>query len=107
MSQTLVQINFKFNMSAAEYEAAVEPAAHAIAQLPGFQWKIWLMNEYAQEAGGIYLFDNAAAAQSYTEGPIVGKLAQMPGVMDIQVKQFGIAGNLTAITNGPLVGEPG
>jgi hypothetical protein len=41
--------------------------ARDIANEPGLMWKIWLENSESGHAGGIYLFEDAAAAQRYRE----------------------------------------
>ena len=104
MSQRMLQINFKFNVSAAEFEQAVNPMAEPIAQVPGLRWKVMMINEGEREAGGIYLFDDAASVQAFLEGPIVAQVTSHPALSDFSVKRFGIMEAFTAITRGP-VGE--
>ena len=41
--------------------------ARDIANEPGIVWKIWLENRESGHAGGIYLFEDAAAAERYRE----------------------------------------
>lgn len=54
MSQKILQINLKYHgVSRAELEQAWLPAAQPIADTPGLRWKIWLMNEAENAAGGI------------------------------------------------------
>jgi hypothetical protein len=55
------------------------------------RWKVWLMNEAQQEAGGIYLFDNKAAAEAY---------------LNISAKLFDVMPDHSAITRGPLAASP-
>ena len=102
MSGTILQINFKFNVSRADYEQAVAPLADEIATVDGLCWKIWLMNDAESEAGGIYLFDTEASANAYLEGPIVAQVVKHPAFSDFSVKQFGVVENITAITRGPV-----
>jgi hypothetical protein len=45
-------------------EASLELAGD-IAKEPGLVWKIWLENPETGHAGGIYLFEDAAAAERY------------------------------------------
>jgi len=104
MSQRILQINLKFNVSAAEYEQTVSAMAEGIAAVEGLRWKVWLMNEAESEAGGIYLFDNAEAAQAFLDGPIVSQVAGHPAITAVSAKQFEISEAVTAITRGP-VGE--
>ena len=102
MSQKILQVNLKFSISRAELEAAWLEAAQPIAQVPGLHWKVWLMNEAEQEAGGIYLFESEAAAQSYLAGPIVAALKSSPAVSNISAKLFDVLESHTAITRGPV-----
>ena len=102
MSQKLLQVNMNFSISRAELEAAWLDAAQPIADTPGLLWKVWLMNESEREAGGIYLFESEAAAQSYLDGPIVGALKTSPAVSNISAKLFDVLESHTAMTRGPV-----
>jgi predicted small metal-binding protein len=101
MSATILQINFNFDGSWAEYEAANAPGAAQIAGIPGLGWKIWLKNAATGEAGGIYLFDDEGAAQGFAE-QVVAMLGNVPQYTNVNIKQFGVIESLTAITRGPL-----
>jgi hypothetical protein len=46
---------------------AVHELARDIANERGLVWKIWLENRETGHAGGIYLFEHAAAAERYRE----------------------------------------
>jgi hypothetical protein len=83
------------------------PAAQPIANSPGLRWKIWLMNEADNEAGGIYLFEDEAAVKAFLGGPIVSALKANPMVSDIRVKMFGVAEAHSLITRGPIDGALG
>lgn len=102
MSATLLQINFKFEGSKAEYLEAFNEAAAAIAATPGLRWKVWPWNDADHMGGGIYLFDDAASAQAFLEGPIAAGLPDHPALSDISVRQFEVLDSLTAITRGPV-----
>ena len=102
MSQTILQVNMKFSIPRADLEAAWLPVAQPIDDLPGLLWKVWLMNEAEHEAGGIYLFESEAAAQSYLAGPIVAALKASPAVSDITAKLFDVLESHTVITRGPV-----
>jgi len=104
MSQKILQINFKFNVSKDEYEQAVTPLANPISNVSGLRWKVWIMNEEGQEAGGVYLFSDSASLDAYLEGPIVAGIVKHPALSDFSVKQFDILENVTAITRGPVRG---
>jgi hypothetical protein len=103
MPQTIVQISFKLNVPGSEYEQAVAPIAQAIADAPGLQWKIWLLNEPTCEAGGVYLFADAGAAQAFLDGPLVAQVKRAPILDDLRATQSGVIESLSAITRGPLL----
>ncbi|CDX51475.1 conserved hypothetical protein [Mesorhizobium plurifarium] len=50
-----------------ELTEAARGLARDIATEPGLVWKIWLEDQAAGHAGGIYLFENAADAERYRE----------------------------------------
>jgi hypothetical protein len=102
MPQQILQVNMKFSIPAAELKSAWIGAAQPIADTPGLQWKIWLINEAESEAGGIYLFENEAAVQAYLSGPIVASLKASPVVSNVTVKVFGVLDEHSAITRAPL-----
>jgi hypothetical protein len=98
----ILQLNFKFSVSAEEYEGAVSPLAEPIAAVDGLRWKVWLMNEAESEAGGIYLFDDAASVQAYLQGSIVAQVTSHPALSEFSVKQFDVMDGVTAVTRGPV-----
>lgn len=66
--QTILQIDFPFaGPFGKEMQQAMQPLAESISKEPGLLWKIWTENPDTQEAGGIYLFTDATAAQTYLE----------------------------------------
>jgi hypothetical protein len=86
----VLQINFTYDMTATEYEEAVAPLAEPIAEVEGVVWKMWVINDENKEAGGIYLFEDAASVNDYLSGEIVAGLAAHPQITDIVVKQFDV-----------------
>jgi hypothetical protein len=80
----------------------VSPLAEPIAAVDGLRWKVWLMNEAESEAGGIYLFDDAASVQAYLEGSIVAQVTSHPALSEFSVKQFDVMDGVTAVTRGPV-----
>lgn len=101
MSAKLLQVNYKFAGTRAEYEAANLPAAPQFAEFPGLRWKIWLMNEAEQEGGGIVLFDDAASRQAYIN--LVQSVVQNgSGLSELSIKAFDVLEQHTAITRGPI-----
>jgi Putative mono-oxygenase ydhR len=99
MSGKILQINYKLSGPRAEYEKENLPYAQPIANIPGLRWKVWIINEAQSEAGGIYLFADDAAAQSFVDGPII---AEMKGDPTLSIKAFDVIAELTNITRGPV-----
>jgi hypothetical protein len=98
MPVKILQINYRLNGPRAAYERENQPYAQPIADLPGLRWKIWIIDEARAEAGGIYLFDNDAAAKAFLDGPVV---AEMRGDPTLDIKAFDVIPELTATTRGP------
>lgn len=102
MSGRILQLNFKFNVSGAEYQQAVAPLAKEFAALSGLRWKIWIINEAQQEAGGLYFFEDEASVKSYLEGPLAAQVISHPALSEFSAKQFDVMEDLTAVTRGPV-----
>lgn len=102
MSEKVLQVNFRFNVSRAEYEGAVAGLADAFAAVPGCRWKIWLINEGEKAAGGIYLFDNDAAVDAMLNGELIAGVLAHPALTDFSVKRFDVLPEASAKTRAPL-----
>ena len=98
----LLQINYKFSVSRAEFESGFDAIASQIAQVPGLRWKIWLLNEAESRGGGIYLFDDEESARAYLEGPIVAAMKSLPVLSELSVNSFSVLEEPTAVTRGPI-----
>jgi hypothetical protein len=101
MSAKIVQINFRFGMSITDYEKRCNQVADNLAKVPGLQWKAWLLNERRREAGGIYLFNDESAADTYVNGPIISAMKNAPGIEQVEIKSFNILPNPSAVTRFP------
>jgi len=102
MSDMLLQLNFKFNVTRADYEGAVSPLADQFAAVPGLRWKIWIINEAESEAGGIYLFEDEASLKALLDGELAAGVISHPALSDFSVKTFAVMEDVTAITRGPV-----
>jgi hypothetical protein len=102
MAQKLVQVQFTLKEPGDAYLQAVAPLAQTVADLAGLQWKIWLLNDGASEAGGIYLFADESSAQAFLTGPLIAQLGQMSCIGTLSARQFDVLDTLTARTRGPL-----
>ena len=102
MSGKILQVNFIFNVSKAEYEEAANQLAQSFVDLPGLLWKIWLMNDSKSEAGGIYLFEDETSMQNYLNSPLAEQVKQHPALSDFSVKDFELMSSQTELTRGPI-----
>ncbi len=102
MSDMLLQLNFKFNVTRADYEGAVSPLADQFAAVPGLRWKIWMINETESEAGGIYLFENEASMKALLDSELAAGVINHPALSDFSVKTFTVMDEITAVTRGPI-----
>ncbi len=98
---TVLQIDFPFDGPfAEEMHQAMQPLAESISQEPELIWKIWTENATTQEAGGVYLFSNAVAAQNYLDMHSARLTAS--GVTGIRAKLFSVNTPLSLICKGPI-----
>ncbi len=102
MSETLMQLNFKYDVSAEDYTAAVAPLAEQFAAVPGLRWKIWIINPDESEAGGLYMFEDDDALQTFLASDLAAAVTSHPALRDFSVKPFKVMEEQTAITRGPV-----
>jgi len=102
MRPKILQINYKLNVSKAEYEKLCESVAQAFADVAGLRWKIWILNEEDGEGGGVYLFDSDMSLQAFLAGPLAAQVKGLSAIRDLSMKQFDVMDQVTAVTRGPI-----
>jgi hypothetical protein len=102
MAAKILQINFKFNVTGAQYQEAATSLAEEFAKVPGLRWKVWTLNEAENEAGGVYLFDNEASLQTFLDSPLAEKVKSHPAFSELSAKPFDVIAGATATTRGPV-----
>ena len=102
MAPQLLQVNYKFNGSRADFEREFGTVAVEIAKVPGLRWKMWLVNEAESSGGGCYLFDDEASLLAYLAGPVITALKSHPAFSQLSVQTFAVLERPTAVTRGPL-----
>lgn len=98
----ILQINFKFNVSREQFEEDCSSLAQDFANVPGLLWKVWLMNDKENEAGGIYLFADEASVEEYKGSPLVAAVLSHPALSDFNIKQFEVLDTVSRVTRAPL-----
>ena len=98
----ILQVNFKFNVTREQFEDNAASLAQAFADVPGCLWKVWLMNEDASEAGGIYLFADKASLEAYKASPLFAAVLNHPALSGHSVKEFDVLEQVSRVTHAPL-----
>ncbi|NLY33682.1 MAG: monooxygenase [Alcaligenaceae bacterium] len=97
----LLQVDFPYTGPwGQEMSKAMNDLARSIAQEPGLIWKIWTENESANEAGGIYLFQDKPSALAYLEMH-TARLKSF-GIPQVNGKIFAVNDDLSRIDNAPV-----
>jgi hypothetical protein len=79
-----------------ELSETLEALARDIASETGLVWKIWLERPETGDAGGIYLFDDAAAAERYRKMH-ESRLAAA-GLAEVTAASFSVNTSLSLVT---------
>jgi hypothetical protein len=104
MSQGILQITIKFDLSRDEFEDICSAITSEISATPDLRCRVWLLNEIEREARGIYLFDDASAAQTVFDGLVAAEIASSRAFSDVSVKRFDVLDEPSVIGRAP-VGE--
>jgi hypothetical protein len=102
MSGSLLQINFKLNVSKGEYEALASSLAQSFAEVSGLEWKIWLLNADERLAGGVYMFDGAESMRRFLDSDLAANVQAHPAIEEFSARTFDVMEAPTAITRGPV-----
>jgi len=102
MAERVLQINFKFSVNRSDYEELAASLAQAFAEVPGLEWKIWILNEAESEAGGIYYFDRGESLQQFLTSQLAADVQTHPAVSEFSAKTFEVMDAVTAVTRGPV-----
>jgi hypothetical protein len=100
----IVQINYRRpDVPQAEWDARyTDDRARQFLQVPGLLWKVWLDGTDERRAGGVYMFEDRAAAEAYAAGPIVARLRTDPELSEVDVRVFDVRERMSEITRAPL-----
>lgn len=102
MAKKILEVNFRYTVSTAELQAGAQPLIDQVANVPGLIWKIWILNESEQQAGGIYYFEDEEDARSYLEGPVFEQVKSSPILTDFRVKMYDVMDDPSLATRAPL-----
>jgi hypothetical protein len=96
-------VTFRLNgIDEDQYRALAEDVAPAFASWPGLQAKLWLADRAGGTYGGIYLFDDRAAAEASRATELFAGMVANPALDDIRVREFDVLEQPTQVTGGPV-----
>jgi hypothetical protein len=102
MSEQVLLIEFKYDLSRSEYEAAASQLAPLFAELTGLRWKIWIIDEAESIAGGIYMFQDETSVQDYLNGSLAAQVRSHPALSNLTAKVFEVMEAPSEVTRGPV-----
>jgi hypothetical protein len=96
-------INFNLNNAAEEeYLAICEGLAPIFSAMPGLLTKYWLADRASNTYGGVYIWKDRAAMESFMAGEVAAAVMVHPSLANITSRDFGILDAPTRVTHGLL-----
>lgn len=103
MSQKILITKFNYDLPASEFKSLLSAVAQDFANVPGCQWKIWLVDEEKNEGGAIYLFKNEEALEKFKSSPLVASVVSHPALSNFNFRETDIVKEPSEITKAPLM----
>jgi hypothetical protein len=103
MSQKILITKFNYNLPANEFKNLLSSVAQDFANVPGCQWKIWLIDEEKNEGGAVYLFKDEEALQTFKASPLVAAVVSHPALSNFDFRETDIVKEPSEITKAPLM----
>ena len=102
MSARMLQVNFLLNCSIPEYHYFCASIAEKLAAVPGLRWKMWLLDQARGEAGGLYVFEDAAAMVNFLQSDLAEEIQVHPALDNFRIRDFEVMADVSAVTRAPL-----
>ena len=103
MSQKMLITKFSFRGSPEEFKANLSSVAPPFSEIPGCQWKIWIVEEGKNEGGGVYLFRSEKALEDFLESPLWAAVRNDPGLGNLEIRVVNVVKEPSVITRAPLM----
>jgi len=103
MTKKVFTTKFNYSMPTEELKKIMPAVAPKFSEIPGCNWKIWLINEDHKEAGGMYLFESAAELEQFLNSSLFASVVNNPAFSNLQTNTFGVAEVASVITDAPLM----
>ncbi|MES2851239.1 MAG: YdhR family protein [Bacteroidota bacterium] len=102
MTQQVFITKFNYSLATEALKKMLPSVAPEFANIPGCQWKIWLVDEARKEAGGVYLFDDPEALEHFKRSKLFVSVLSNPAFSNFETRTSAIAEKASAITDAPL-----
>lgn len=89
-----------------QYAQLSAELAPSFAALPGLLTKIWLTDTDRGRCGGLYLFDDDAAAEGFLKSALALSVAQNPHFAHFTAQRFTVDQTTTAMTQPKIMVVP-
>ena len=103
MTKKVFTTKFNYSMPTEELKKIMPAVAPKFSEIPGCNWKIWLINEDHKEAGGVYLFESATELEQFLKSNLFASVANNPALSNFTINTFGIEEEASVITGAPLM----
>ena len=103
MSQKILITKFNYDLPADEFKNLLSAVAQDFANVPGCQWKIWLIDEEKNEGGAVYLFKNKEALENFKSSSLVASVVSHPALSNFDFRETDIIQGPSEITRAPLM----
>ena len=100
----LLEINFKYNVPTADFQAAVSPLADQFAATDGLRWKIWAIDEENSQFSGVLMFDDAAKRDAFLQSELAATVTTHPALSDFAILPYDVMAAESRVTNAPMMG---
>ena len=99
MHVQIVNFNLK-DMTDAGFRSMADEVAPAFASVPGLLSKIWLADAGKNTYGGVYIWEDAAAMQTYLASDLGKGVVGNPNFANLTSRDFEVLGGPTASSGG-------
>jgi hypothetical protein len=82
------------------YRGMCDELAPAFAAVPGLASKLWLADRDANTYGGVYVFSDAHAQESFAGSDLFAAVASHPNLTAVRSLVFDVLAGPTAVTRG-------
>lgn len=102
MTKKVLTTKFNYSMPTRELKKIMPAVAPEYSEIPGCDWKIWIINEDHKEAGGVYLFESVTELDQFLNSSLLASVTNNPDLSNFEINTFGVEEEASVITRAPL-----